>query len=694
MTAEPGDLGLACGQRRQSLHARDRIEAASLVGRHTARHRADQLDYLRRWSRGQLAQVVGSERLASDVRVRTLGLPAAAARCLSGLPADQRSLLDAYADGVNAELGAQGLAWTWEPVDSIGVAQYLLDALSFDGTEHRMVEVMRRTLSPELCESLLQCHDLHETALDGSPGTPPHDIGDDDVAALVAAGPSLGDRLVVRESPSAGSNAWAVSGGDGALVGSDVHLPLTDPGLWLHLDLTIGGRRIVGAVFCGLPLPVVGVTDDVAWAFTRLPADIVDVYEVALDEVDVDRPRYRVLPVGPWRDLEVRREAVRVDGGPDVTIVVRDTHLGPVVEPFRDNWLVVDAPVSHDDAIDFVYGELLACVTVDEVLDVANASGMAPVNVLAADRHGRIGWTTGGRLRAGSRSAGGFRSESDQGTGWRSVADLPRLTDPTSGLLVSCNNNGAQLCAWGIGWNAFGGIRARRATHLLSAGDEPESASRKVLLDTDASFYEYYREVIVGAGAAPTELAGRLLEEVLAWRGTSAADEPGLALLVAFREVVREAVFATLLRPCTDYDQGFYFVANAHEAPLRGLLDAVLAERPQGRAFVWSHLLVAAALMGYPDAPSTWGEANHARPALLRTGPRREEPAGSGTPMPGCRESLLVNTGDFGSTLRLIGRPGEVENAYLEIFGPHDGAQPGDDWIGAWLAGPAAVSAR
>lgn len=128
------------------------------LGHAVATDRLFQLDLLRRSAAGRLAELFGPSAVAQDIAQRRAGLTAAADRALGELPADQRAVLTAYTDGVNAviatappplELEVLGLAMEpWRPRDSLLVALLLAQMLSGDGEHHRMRALMAGSLPP------------------------------------------------------------------------------------------------------------------------------------------------------------------------------------------------------------------------------------------------------------------------------------------------------------------------------------------------------------------------------------------------------------------------------------------------------------------------------------------------------------------------------------------------------------------
>src|ERR1700683_4057722 len=97
----------APGKVTRDSHGVPAIEAATLEdlflaqGYVTAQDRLWQMDVMRRFGSGELSEIFGPNTLAIDVQVRELGLRHAADRDAAALSGDGRTILEAYARGVN-----------------------------------------------------------------------------------------------------------------------------------------------------------------------------------------------------------------------------------------------------------------------------------------------------------------------------------------------------------------------------------------------------------------------------------------------------------------------------------------------------------------------------------------------------------------------------------------------------------------
>ena len=140
-------------------------DGAAAIGWVHARDRLFQMELMRRAASGQVSELAGARALPLDRMMRVLGLRVRAEEELATLPAETRSMLDAYARGVNAYVAAHG-RWSafqfavlgrpapWTPVDSLlwgktmgmylsGNWDYELERLSLSATVPRaMVDAL------------------------------------------------------------------------------------------------------------------------------------------------------------------------------------------------------------------------------------------------------------------------------------------------------------------------------------------------------------------------------------------------------------------------------------------------------------------------------------------------------------------------------------------------------------------------
>jgi penicillin amidase len=138
-----------------------------------------------------------------------------------------------------------------------------------------------------------------------------------------------------------GSNNWVVAGKHTAsgkpLLSNDMHLSLTEPNIWYMTDLKATGANgtpsyhAAGVTLPGMPFVIAGHNEHVAWGFTALYADVMDLYIEDLDH----KGNFQDNDAA-WKPLKIDHEVIKVRGGKDVTLDVQLTAHGPLLNPLLE----------------------------------------------------------------------------------------------------------------------------------------------------------------------------------------------------------------------------------------------------------------------------------------------------------------------------------------------------------------------
>ncbi len=716
-----------------TIRAGDRRDAAFALGFLHGQERFFQMDLQRRRAAGELAELFGTAALPADRGMRVHRFRARARRFLDAEPAPLRALIEAYAQGVNAGLGALGARpfeylllraepVPWRPEDTLLGVLAMYNVLQGDMLERERGQGLMRDLLPgELVAFLLPPGNSWDAPLTGSPFEAPPPPGPEvrDLRTLDLPPPPAGPppfEISAEGDAEAvpGSNAWAVAGartaaGAGGLIASDMHLDLRLPNIWYRAALVwpaanvapearinvAAERRIIGVTLPGAPGVVVGSNGRVAWGFTNAQADIADLVVVETDPAD---PGRYLTADGP-RPFEVAVERIRVAGGAEERFEVRETVWGPVVgadaagRPLAFAWLA-----HRDGAVDLGLLGLEGAKTLEQAMAVANRAGMPVQNFQVADASGRIAWTLAGRL---PRRIGGYdprfpASWADGAAGWDGLLppeETPRIVDPPEGLIWSANSRTAEgeaLATIGDGGTVTG-ARAGRIRDRLRALEAATPADMLAIqLDDSAFFHERWHRLLIdtldraGGSSDPRRAAARALLDD--WSGRAEPASVAYRLVRATRRFFAEDLFAALTAPCRAADPEFDYLSvhPRYEGPLWRLVE----ERPPHllppRHASWDAALLAAFdrvldVLERSDGPletKTWGRHNT---VVLRHPLSRALPAlgrwldTAPVELPGDNYMPRVVTPGFGSSQRLAVSPGREEEGYFHMPGGQSG---------------------
>ena len=376
------------------IHAQTRHDLWFSEGFCHGQDRLWQLDLYRRIGSGRLAEIAGSPGLRTDRFMRTLGLRRAAEREAGELDPGLLSELDTFCAGVNAGAADRPLPAEFQllrvdfepftPADPLTLAKLLTFGLSTNWERELLRAEMTRELGAELAARL-------------DPGYPPgNPVIVSPGEGWTVDGLSLSEQIArVRDSiglavEATGSNNWAVTGARSAtgrpLLAGDPHLPPSMPGITYQVGLYLGDRFCRGAALPGLPGVFMGQNNDVAWSFTNVLADVMDLF---IERIDGDTYEFE----GESRPLELIEEeiAVKRRSDPD-RLVVRETHHGPIVnealradnaEPLALRFMALDFPgitPASLGMLDFASGA--------DLVEALGEHAHPVSNLVWGDRHG------------------------------------------------------------------------------------------------------------------------------------------------------------------------------------------------------------------------------------------------------------------------------------------------------------------
>ncbi|WP_422036245.1 penicillin acylase family protein [Reyranella sp.] len=444
------------------------IEDASFaLGYVHAQDRFWQMELMRRIGQGRLAElvppaVVGQGLVDSDRTMRGLGVYRRATESVGALSPAMRTRLEAYAAGVNAWIsndaqqyglelslikllsGGRYRPEPWRPADSLVWAKLM--ALGLDGNWR--AELLRLRLSQKIGEDGVKF--LIE---------PSGDSKDSTLSMVMAATKDIDLDRIFRGTDSEvtrkreASNEWVLSGAHAVsgrpLLANDPHLGFSFPGVWYLARLVGPGFDIRGATSPGSPAVVLGHNGTIGWGFTTTNLDSQDIF---IERVDPTDPNRYITPDGA-RPFAVRDETIKVAWGEPITMRVRETRHGPVIDDFvrrGDNLTpqghVLALQATALDGADTSaegFARVGSAQNWEEFLSAARRIVSPMQNMVYADTSGNIGLISPARVPIrrkgdGSMPVPGWTSEFDW-AGYVPFDDLPRVYNPGVGVIVNAN---------------------------------------------------------------------------------------------------------------------------------------------------------------------------------------------------------------------------------------------------------------
>jgi penicillin amidase len=617
------------------IFAADPHDAFFGLGFVHAQDRLWQMETQRRVGAGRLSELFGQRTVETDRFLRILGIRHAAARQWEGLDEDAKAAYRAYAEGVNAWLAARSGPLPpefvlfsvdpepWDPVDSLAWVLMMAWDLAGNWQDELLRARLAGQLDPAQIAALWPDVDWEDADLPAGMASIYRSLPLDALAALDLAAPRLAGE---------GSNNWVVAGARSAagapLLANDPHLDLGLPSQWYLAHISAPGIEVAGATLPGLPAPVLGRNEHIAWGFTNTNPDVQDLF---IERLDPNDPTRYLTPDGP-QPFVVRHEVIIVSESSDVVIDVRESRHGPVISDASER-----AQVAAGE------GHVLALAWT--ALDPENRSAQAGLhaalardrdefihalrdfhapqqNIIYADMEGHIGFIAPGWVPIRNTGNGrlpvpGWSGEYDW-IGMVPFEALPHSLDPPSGVIVTANQRIVPADYpwfitddWALPW------RSRRIAELLGASvrHTPESFAA-IQTDIRSGFAATLTPLLLARTSPATGVAEIAVGLLRGWNFAMAAGRPEPLIFAAWQRAFLRAMLADELGPLYEDFSGIRanltLDALTHHSPF---CDDVTTERLEDCAsLVNASLEVALAELAstYGDDPAAWrwGEAH------------------------------------------------------------------------------------
>lgn len=427
-----------------------------------ASDRLFQMDLIRRYVYGNLSEVLGPAVLSADERARIPNIRGIVERQWTHLDPHERSLLQGFADGVNAAMQREPLPpefhillykpQRWRPQDSLAAGMAVaLDLIDPWDDVIRRNEVAHAKNAAPLGALYAITDPAYDAPIDGEvkpvASLPPRDkLGMTSTNATVSS---------TAERGPIGSNEWAVGAAHSstgrALLANDPHLRLQIPDVWYLVDLHHADFHVAGVALVGVPGVVLGHNEDIAWGATNGTVTTESLY---LDSM---------------RDAKPRKEVFHVRLAGDRTYTYYDTKHGFVAEKRGKQavsvyWHGTRTPISPLATFE----GLNRARTIADALNALRKYPGPPQNFVIADRSGKVAYQLAGLIP--DDPLWGLGVHADRDPVYRPIpfAQLPHVAPSRTAIVFTANNR-----MYGKGYpyrlspNFAAPYRAHRIDHLL-----------------------------------------------------------------------------------------------------------------------------------------------------------------------------------------------------------------------------------
>lgn len=304
----------------------------------SAQDRLFQIEFYRALIKGELAEIIGSSMVQSDIKMRVFNLPQLAKNSFANLNKESVDFLTWYCEGFNEYLSTSSNEF---PVE--------LSLLGIQPSEIQPLDIMNIILfigfthGRDMEDEILTLNLAAKSTLDKN--TFPLNINPDRTKPLLIdfnkINTALSEKLNVEPTkmtptllplPEFGSNNWAVSGKKSAsgkvIVCNDPHVDSRLlPGIFHPIGLSCPEFKSAGIAIPGIPGILGGRNEFVSFGITNGYGDSQDLC-IEKTEGDFYFAGEEKLPIAK------RKETIKVKDGEDVIIEVRSTVRGPIISDF------------------------------------------------------------------------------------------------------------------------------------------------------------------------------------------------------------------------------------------------------------------------------------------------------------------------------------------------------------------------
>lgn len=468
-----------------------------------ARDRFFQMDILRHYASGRLAEYLGGMALDADISIRSLFMSNNGESVYNRIPEllseTEIALLQSYADGFNAyladiQMGVNGAVLPAEYTDSlIGSWQVTADDIpewkvedifalarlqQWDLSETSGMElnlaakyaavpadVLSDTIRFKPIEDTVIIPDFYSAekrAATAGLVIPDH-IRNMDKQRLQTALDNLARIIIDREAdPHVGSNNWVVSGDltttGMPMLANDPHLGHMNPSVFYEVALdtkVFGGEdgfSAYGVAFPGIPAIMIGMNEYIAWGVTMAGYDVEDIYIETLDAAPATATQ--VYFNDQWVDIEYTPQVFKLGPKSDSATETVDIPYVPQHGPFINASVENSGGLTHkwtghqptNDLPAFL--NLLPARDIDDFFEAVSHFQVGAQNFVGIDLSGNIGYSPHASvpIRANVDETVPpwlpLPGEGDyEWTGFIADADLPQDLNPDWGYIITANND-------------------------------------------------------------------------------------------------------------------------------------------------------------------------------------------------------------------------------------------------------------
>lgn len=436
------------------IFAQNKADAMRAQGFVLAQDRLFQIEFYRALIKGEIASLLGSSMLQSDIKMRVLDLVGNAERNYQYLDQETKQVLNWYCEGFNEYLKVGK--------DEFPLELSLLDIHPSPLTPEEIVSVTHfvglfhsQNMEDEVLSlNLASRTDLASQLLPLSINldrTKPLDFSKDSTfIGFLNKNKSKYQQFPdpFMAYPKLGSNNWAISGEKSAsgkpILSNDPHVDSRLlPGMFYPIGIFCPEFKAVGIATPAIPGLLSGRNEFVSFGVTNGYGDSQDLF---IEETDGDF----YMNNGKKTAFDIRTETIEIKDSANVEIEIRSTQNGPVISDFSVFNILTDDVVSlrwslaETKSNSIGFERLLETKNVFEFREALKGMDNTFFNYAIADVEGNIAHQATGLIPIRAKGKGEVPSKANQGNTWLGFIpkdSLPHMVNPERGWIGTANND-------------------------------------------------------------------------------------------------------------------------------------------------------------------------------------------------------------------------------------------------------------
>ena len=406
------------------IEAKTDEDCAFLLGMVHAHLRLAQMTLIRRVIEGRLAESAGPFATSIDHSLRIVNLSAAVDSIEKILYDDTKNWLQSYTKGINfyqermvekpVEFKLLAIKpEPWQVNDVLAVGRLAsVDVNWFNWFQ--WLKLRKKPYWKHLWNRFLEL---------GFQSTPSFNTNLDMLSSVIKSGSNA---VVISADRTVDSQS---------ILATDPHLGLQLPNTWLIAGYKCPSFHVIGFMFPGVPMVLVGRNPDIAWGGTNMRSASSNLYELTSEQRNNLESRTEKIKVRWWKDREVE---------------VRMSEIGPVLSdiPFFKNSDKMFAIkwVGHQPTDEYSsFYRLNKATSWTEFRNAFESYAVSGQNFLYADSKGHIGMVPAVKIpnRQQSKPDDFLLNPDNPQHHWKGLIgslELPYVFDPAEGFIVSANN--------------------------------------------------------------------------------------------------------------------------------------------------------------------------------------------------------------------------------------------------------------